>query len=632
MLILKFLSSFSRKFSLSSRFRPTTYQAASVLSPHTTHPVDAQPQDFCARINHARAAHHARLTVNSEEILASLLEALGNGRSEATRGQLFDATAALAQSFALHGGEDLQDSDAAPTTSAGGSAATGRGLDGIPATLKKGLPAIARAVLEVLDCPVRRAYTWKERKAALETITSLATLAELRGTHGPLGEHRAKLIQGASRGKHDSVAAVREAAIESLLALEATQADEGKPETRRPFSAPAAGVGRFAAEMARKVRKEEGGAGNGTGTLIKSKTLDSIVRKAERAKVAAAAEAPQHKTERDREPPEGDMRNRRKREEREQVKAADTLVPVDRTPPASSVDQEPPPVAANGKQQAPSQAARENLEIPFPSSLDGRASEQNNSGHHHHNAADRRESTPLTPENSNPRELGGVVREPPEHVGRQSSEENISTAQQTNDNAAEPEEKDRRVPMPPRTSAGSGAKRAPAEVEESAAETRLPRVQLSQSVRVVPQLQEAKRLTAASGDPAGAVEKLGSSPLPAPMHGGVQVDTLRLLQHLDSKTDKITSVLDGLDRRLHGVERTLVVRFGLDCVELFSRGCSPTTHLVHCIVHKPPPPLSWCESNFGPVDCTTGLYIFGGALSCGIMAVLFTNPCPVQTE
>eukprot|EP00752_Nemacystus_decipiens_P002970 g2759.t1 len=519
--------------------------------------IDPFPEDFCARINLARVAHHARLTVNSEEILASLLDALGNGRPEATRAQLFDAIAALAQSFALYGGPDLQDSDAALETSAAEAAASRR-LNGIPSTLQKGLPAIARAILEVLDCPVRRAYTWKERKAALEVTTSLAVLTELRGTHGPLGEHRAKLIQGASRGKHDSVAAVREAAIEALAALEATEADEGKPEVRRPFSAPA-GVGGFASEMARKFRKEERGAGGkGVGTSMKSKTLDSVVRKAERAKIAAT-EAPQHETpEGDREPVEGDiLRSRRERErKREGAEAADTLVPAERTPPASWTGEDPL-VAANHTQQAPPHTARDNLEAPFPV-IDGRESEQNSN----HNAADRREPVPpITPENSNPKKIDDVAGDSSEHLGRQCSEGNISTPQ-THDDAAAPEEHGRRVPLPPLASAGTGAKHAPTEIdaEVSVPDKRRPQVQVSTSVQVGPQLQEAKHLTAASGVPVEAAAKVASSPLPAPLHGGMEFDTLRLLQHLDSKTDKITSVLDGLDRRLHGVERTLVER------------------------------------------------------------------------
>eukprot|EP00903_Cladosiphon_okamuranus_P007632 g7401.t1 len=519
--------------------------------------IDPFPEDFCARINHAQAAHHAKLTVNSEEILASLLEALGNGRSEATRGQLFDATAALAQSIALHGRGDLGDSNGIPKISAA-EAATSRGLEGIPATLRKGLPAIARAVLEVLDCPVRRAYTWKERKAALGVISSLAALADLRGACGPLGEHRAKLIQGASRGKHDSVAAVREAAIEALVALEATEADEGKPEKRRPFLAPA-GAGRFAGsatDMARKIRREDrGGSGKGAGAPMRTKTLDGIGRKADRAKIATAEPSP-YETERRRESPDGDPQSRRKRKEQEDAQVAEILVPVpaDRTPSASSVGQGPM-VASNFKQPAATQTDQGNLEAPFPA-IDRLESEQtkNDNG-----APDRRKSTPLVPENNDPRELDGASRDPRECWSRESSEEKKNQRPQDHADTAELEERNRGFLMPPRRPDLSGANRAPADVEVCVSDKTLPQVGLSQSVQVVPQLQQDKQsAAAASGDPAGTAAKVAPCSLSTPMHGGVQVDALRLLKHLDTKTDKITSVLDGLDRRLFVVERTLV--------------------------------------------------------------------------
>lgn len=510
--------------------------------------------------------------MNSEEILASLLEALGNGRSEATRGQLFEATAALAQSFALHGGEYLEDLDTKPKTS---TAATGRGLKGIPATLKKGLPAIARAVLEVLDCPVRRAHTWKERKAALEVITYLAVLTDLRGTHGPLGEYRAKLIQGATRGKHDSVVAVREAAIESLVALEATEADEGKREISRPLSAPA-GVGRLAEsamEVTQKKRREEKGVSKCEGKPMKNKTLDRIVRKTERAKIAAA-EAAQHEIHRNQGSPEDGMKLRLKREGEEAAQAADSPVTADPTRPASSAGQDPLGTT-NSEQQDPSQNSRGNLESSFHS-IDGCEGEHISD---HHNAADRRKSKPLISEKRDPRELDGVTRGSPQRVGRQSSEEKVPTPR-AHDDAAEPQEKERVVPAPARRSAGSEVKRVPIEVAAAVPVTQPSQAGLSQLVQVVPQPQETKHLATASGDAAGAVAKVASSLLSAPMHGGMQVDTVRLLKHLDSKTDKITSVLDGLDRRLLGVERTLVVRLGLSALNNSRR--SRTLYLVHC--------------------------------------------------
>ena len=531
-------------------------QAAAVLSPHTTRPVDTQPQDFCGRVARAQVAHHARLTVNSEEILASLLEALGNGRSEATRGQLFDATAALAQSFEAHGGQDLDELDGARKTSAA-DAATGRGLRGIPATLKKGLPAVVRAVLVVLECPVRRAYTWKERKAALEVISSLAVLTELRGAQGPLGEHRTKLIRGASRGKHDSVAAVREAAIESLVALEATEADESKPELRRPVSAPA-GVGRFAGsatEMMRKFRREDRGLlGKGAGPP-KIKILDGIVRKAERAMVASA-EVLKHKTKRDGDSLEGGSKSPTPREEQDDAEVTDPHGPAE-SKPASSVGQDSL-VASTVKQTAATQTSRMHLESPFPA-IDGRESEHINE---HHNAASRRKLRPLVADNGDSREFDVATREPPELVSRQSSGDKKTSAPGAHADVADAVEKDRGIPVPPRRPASPEAKHhAPAEVEVSVPDARLPQTALSQAVKLVPQRQDAEYLTAPSGHSAGNVAKVDSSPLPAPMHGGMQVDTLRLLKHLDSKTDKITSVLDGLDRRILGVERTLVVSF-----------------------------------------------------------------------
>lgn len=550
---------------------------------HTTHPVDTQLQEFCVRINHAQTAHHARLTVNSEEILASLLEALGNGRSEGTRGQLFDATAALARSFTTHGGEDREHSDPALKTSPA-EVGTVHGLEGIPASLKKGLPAISRAVLEVLHCPVRRAHTWKERKASLEVITSLAVLSDLRGTHGPLGEYRAKLIEGASRGKHDSVAAVREAAVESLVALEATEAEEGKREIRRPHSAPV-GVGRFAGsatEMARKFGAGERGVGKDAGTLVKTKALDSIIRKAEKAKFAAA-KAHRNETECDQESPEDGMKSRQQRKG-EAVEAVDCLVPADSTSPTLPTGQNAMPATAR-EQQAPSQSSPGNLETPLHA-VGGNGNARKSD---HPNTADRRDSTPLFPENIDPREPDGVTSESPERVDRQSSEDKAPLPR-VHDEAAGPDAKERGVSMPSRRSAGPEVMRAPVEeVEASVSGKQLPQVGLSQSAEVVPQLEEAKHLAVASGDTAGAVVKVGSSPFPAPMHGGTHVDTLRLLKHLDSKTDKITSVLDGLDQRLLGVERTLVVRLQKSAFEFemlaneLPRALSTQALAVECV-------------------------------------------------
>lgn len=108
--------------------------------------------------------------------------------------------------------------------SADGAAVTDH-QGGLSATLKKGLPAIVRVIFTILECPIRRAYTWRERVATLEAIISLSILPALFESQGPLGEYRLRLIQGCVRGKHDSVPAVREVAVRALLALEATKTE-----------------------------------------------------------------------------------------------------------------------------------------------------------------------------------------------------------------------------------------------------------------------------------------------------------------------------------------------------------------------------------------------------------------------
>lgn len=175
-------------------------------------------QNFCAEAERAVAAHFSRLTVNSEGILASLLEVLDHNRTEKTRDQILTAVAAMAQSVGDNAELECPD-----------NGVSGRG--GVMlATLRKGLPAVVRAVATVMECTAKGAYTWKERKAALEVVVAFAVLQDLRGPDGhPLGEHRARLIQGSLRCKRDSVATVREAALAALAALEASETLEAKP-------------------------------------------------------------------------------------------------------------------------------------------------------------------------------------------------------------------------------------------------------------------------------------------------------------------------------------------------------------------------------------------------------------------
>lgn len=476
-------------------------------------------QDFCERIYLAHTAHHARVTANSEELLAALLEAMANGRSEATRGPLFDAVAALAHSCAAHGDCDpaTPDATAEPTASA-----TGRELSGISATLKKGLPAIVRAVAEVLHCPVRRAYTWKERKAALEVISSLAPFTGLRGPEGPLGEHRRKLVDGAIRGKRDSVAAVREAAGRSLLALEATEAEEGRPHTTRPFSAPAGagrpgwrgkGAGARPMESGRARSEEERGESRNPRNAARSKALNGVVRKAARTE-RAAADTSRSKSAGSRGPPEaGDDRlqwqtESTTRASEDQAVAGPASLALSEGYPSESAEDfklEDPPPSSGGTQE---------LSVP---PIEGGIGEQERALH-------RRESSPRVvpkpPGKKGPSDKGDVGGENPARDGGQSSGE-----------------------------------KAP-----------IPRVQVGIQVGPLNQklMAEPVSMGAQAMQHSAQVSVQREKTDPRATGGAVaEKDTIRLLKHLNSKTNKIAHLLDHLDRRLLGMERTFVVRFSL---------------------------------------------------------------------
>ncbi len=491
-------------------------------------------QGFCERVHLAHTAHHARLTANSEEVLAALLEALANGRSEATRGPLFDAVAALAHSCAAHGDCDPATTDATAETTA---SATGRELRGISATLKKGLPAIVRAVAEVLTCPVRRAYTWKERKAALEVISSLAVITGLRGSEGPLGEHRAKLIEGATTGKHDSVAAVREAAGRSLLALEATESGEGRPRATRPFSAPAGagrpwrrenGEGAPPAESRRPRSDEEREESGNPRNVVRSKALNGVVRKAARAE-RVAADASRSKSEGGRGPPEAGDDRLRWQEENDTRESEDLAV----AGPAS-------PALSEGDHSKPAEDFK--LQVPLPSS--GRTQDPSVppvDGH-----VNRRESLPRvapnTPEKIDPSDNDDVGGENPERDGGQSSG---GKAQIPRVQVGIQVDLDQKLTSKP---LGNAAPALPNSAQVS--------------------VQREKKDPLATWGAVGA----GAAPQQlAPMHDEAQKNTIRLLEHLNSKTNKIADVLDDLDRRLLSMERTFVVRFSLAWIGRYMR-------------------------------------------------------------
>lgn len=172
-------------------------------------------QELCNEVRRAETAHAARLTVNSEEILASILEVLESSRSEGTRALLLDGITAMTSVCIMQEGE---------LTAADPPVNPNRGSN-ISKTLAKGLPAITHGIWKILTCPVRRTYSWRERVAALDVICGLARLRSLHGTRGPLGEHRVKLIQAATQSKRDCIDGVRKAAGRALDALGASKAE-----------------------------------------------------------------------------------------------------------------------------------------------------------------------------------------------------------------------------------------------------------------------------------------------------------------------------------------------------------------------------------------------------------------------
>lgn len=543
----------------------------------------------------AQAAHHAKLTVHSEEILASLLEALGNGRSEGTSGQLFDAITAMANSCATYEGDELEHLDAVFETAA--AAGDGGMLRGISATLKKGLPAIVRAVLQVLDCPVRRAHTWKERKAALDVIVSLAALTHLRGAEGPLGEHRAKLVQGSAKGKHDSVASVRGAASEALVALEATEAEEGNGENRRSVLTPASarplgwggrGGGTPVDEARQSLRAGERTDSACTRNTTKSDRLRRAVMKAARIE-SDGAEASQRKIANDRASRKMSGNDRRQGQGKKWKETPQEEVPVDPTLLSSSAENRSK--SSKDREEDPSNPSQGSIESHLYAD-EGCGSEKKRD---RHDNPDRRKSTlrvtPEIPDTGDPSSVDVVGSTTPrEREERHGSEKRIQI--QRAENVKVDTTGDRKdVLMPAPRPAESEVKNGPIKSMVATSDTNplqpVPREAekgVQNRVRATAPHDEQKDVIT-SGDGTGTVV---SSSLPAPMHGGVQGETFRLLSHLNNKTESIANTLDDLDQRLLGMERTLVVRAFAEMGKV--RGLRHITNMLEPAQNLSPPP------------------------------------------
>lgn len=555
-------------------------------------------QDFCAEVKLAEAAHHARLTVNSEEILACLLEALGSGRSEGTRAELFNAVAAMARSCAIYG-PSQETSDGLPTIAEfdlGGQPARG-----LLATLRKGLPAIVQAVSTVLDCPVRRAFSWKERKAALDLIVALAALRDLRGPEGPLGEHRLQLIHGATTGKRDSVAAVREAAVQSLAALEATGVEKTERETLKTGMISCLGTlgdgSRGLGETGRSVddtrnKHHQSGEAKMFTDLekLKKKTLDGALRKWERV-ASDAVDAAERKIERFREHrDEGRKKQQRQRRAEEEAPVASStlsaLLEVERTPSSRDGEQQ---------QERPTSPQK----ISLSEAVADECEEKDVNGNTR--TPDRCKPTPLgTPGASEDGAETGKDdsdRAPPEREAGADT----SRAEATTTHDAVPKRGHQECDIPPARLGGN----ATAEVKQECVQGAVP-LQRQQPLPTAPSPAEDKAqfsvtsivpkldqeepaaaavtvaaVAAATGE--GPAPMLSPSSLLPPMNEGPQADTARLLQHLCNKTDTIASVLESLGQRVVGMERTLVVSSpfalpGVRAVRLFNSNTAVNVH------------------------------------------------------
>ncbi|CAM9948679.1 unnamed protein product [Scytosiphon promiscuus] len=485
------------------------------------------PEDFCARASRAQAAHHNKVTVYSEEILASLLEALSNGRSQATRSYLFKAMVAMADSCVVHaeGGQS-------PATLMNSTvAAEMREPRGMVATLKKGLPAIVRAVLEVLECPVRRVYTWKEREAALEVITSLAVLVDLRGVEGPLGEYRAKLIQGATKGKHDSVAAVRKAASESLSVLQATDAEKQRRAShafvpgraRMAFKWSGSGAATAATAATHQAGKRR--LSGDVGKAVACKTLDGALKKAERREIAAA-DVRQHASQESQDSRDVDQEPILHRQE-EMVESASQL--KTRGILTSSIFSKQVikmPIRDIEQQDRP-RSSRGSLEkVP---------------GAVRHDDVQKRDADKADcPQREN-----------------DTSDDTNGGVPQTNDDEGGVPEKEAGTPTPMERE----VKRVPIEVMVTSAVQQLSQSQLPPTVTEVESSRRCAELSDKHGC-TGSTEKRARteipSALPPPMVDDGQATTIRLLTHLNGTTKKIVRVLHGLNQRLRQIEPKLM--------------------------------------------------------------------------
>lgn len=514
------------------------------------------PQDFCSDIKRAEVAHFVRLAVNSEEVLASLLEALDSNRSEGTRAQLLNAIASMAHSRANHE-IDLETPN---------EISTATGCTGLSATLVKGLPAVASAVVAVMNCPARRTFTWKERQAAMEVVVAFAVLQDLRGPEGPLGEHRAKSIQASIIGKRDSVGAVREAAARSLAALEATEAERSRKDKTQGMAS--SGLGFLGAGVGRGVGATDGktktsyraGATVDSKFLHKKKTLDGLIAKAERATTKDVPDAAEHHAE-DR-ARHGRQDHQPKPHDKAGQDDTHTLQDVSPTNQASSAPEYRPRLSNDSQQQKPSVPINTTPLSPTEEIWSTKESDSVSAPNQPTSEHPERPRTADT--GTEGRVEDSMVDGAPSelHHDRSCSEREIPPVAGAVA-PAEPKVNDGAM-RSQRREIKAESKHAYAQAVVVSDSQRLDTVSLPVERPVNVSLQvkapHAERNVVAPSPGVGSAGTVAPSSMPPPIRERLQVDTVRLLRRLNDKTDGIADVLKSLDQRLGGMDNSIAVR------------------------------------------------------------------------
>lgn len=428
--------------------------------------------------------------------------------------------------------------------------ATADECDGLSASLKKGLPAIVCAVLAILECSIRRAYTWRERAAALELVSSLSVLPALSGSQRPLGENRVRVIRGCVSAKHDSVAAVREAAGRALAALGATEVEESQERKGLTGSwARSRGTGVTIADLKRTYRAKQEEISKEESSK-KKKTLGATVNRAarenrdvdaEKCSVEKSEVAKDTLEKRVREKSAATKRRTYREHQGLKVDPDERAVLADvlNTPlsGAFSVEGGPEVPRAGGDDTRKGEIVLVQQEASWPLPDDNR-------GAHEEQKKVRRpweiSSSPVKDQSSrDPPPEGEIKRETQETRPVTEKEQRIAYDTKAS-------------PLEPTAHAPNSPVQVLTIVPEPLQAAAPPSTTASRAENATPKPEGGPDSAASTGSGGGEC-------IPVPREGNIHVHTVRLLRHLNKKSDGISNILSRLDQRLLGLEKSLVV-------------------------------------------------------------------------